>query len=830
VLKKVSLVAMHTRVAIFVDVILPLAVPNLFTYRVPFDLNDSVEVGKRVIVQFGKKKLYSGIIHSYHETPPENYEAKYVDSILDEFPIVNQEQLKFWKWISTYYLCTIGEVMNAALPSGLKLVSKTKIILNKAVEIDVKSLSEKEYLIIEALEISNILELQEVESILQLKSAYSIIKSLLEKNYIVVAEQVQEKYKAKTATYIQLPDNFGEEQIKEAFDKLTKAPKQLDTFMMFNHLMNSMKGAISKKKLIIEANTNSATVKQLVTKGYLEEYSQEISRITKDKKQTEEIDKLSEAQTKALIEIKSHFKTKDVTLIHGVTGSGKTEIYIQLIQEQIEQGNQVLYLLPEIALTTQIISRLRKKFGDKIGIYHSKYNSNERVEVWSELLKGKESRFQIIIGARSAVFLPFTNLGLIVVDEEHDASYKQNEPAPRYNGRDASMYLARIYGGKVLLGSATPSIESYWNAKEDRFGFVELKERFGAATLPNIVISDLQEATKRKKMKSHFSQFLLNEIGQFLENKEQIILFQNRRGYNPSWVCETCAWVPQCKNCDISLTYHKYTHLQKCHYCGYAEKPISKCKACGSNSLKMVGFGTEKIEEELSIYFPKHSIKRMDYDTTRNKNGYQNIIDDFEQGLIDILVGTQMVTKGLDFDNVGMVGVLNADSLLHYPDFRSFERSFQLLTQVAGRAGRKAKQGKVIIQTYSPDHPVIQRVIDNDYIGMYNQEIEEREKYGYPPFYRLIKIVIHHRDRDTSLLGSQELAKTLKKQLGGRVLGPETPAISRIKNMYINQILIKFERKISPVKLKEFINDSVGKFQNEPHFKSARVVMDVDFY
>ena len=821
---------MPTRVAIFVDVILPLAVPNLFTYRVPFDLNDSVEVGKRVVVQFGKKKLYSGIIHSFHEKPPKNYEAKYIDSFLDEDPIVNSEQLKFWEWISTYYLCTIGEVMNAALPTGLKLVSKTKVILNSNVGIETKLLSDKEYLIIEALEIRNILELQEIESILEQKSAYSIIKSLLEKNYILVAEQVQEKYKPKSATYIKYPDGFGEENIREAFGKLGKAPKQLDTFMMFGHLLNSTSGNISKKKLIVEANTNSATVKQLLTKGFLEEYSQEISRITKDQKEIEAIDELSEAQNKAITEIKSSFEAKDVALLHGVTGSGKTEIYIQLIQEQIEQGNQVLYLLPEIALTTQIISRLRKKFGDKIGIYHSKYHSNERVEVWNELLKGVESRFQIIIGARSAVFLPFTNLGLVVVDEEHDASYKQNEPAPRYNGRDSSIYLARIHGGKVLLGSATPSIETYWNAKEDKFGFVELKERFGKATLPEIVISDLQDATKRKKMKSHFSQFLLDRMTSHLDNKEQIILFQNRRGYNPSWVCETCAWVPQCKNCDISLTYHKYTHLQKCHYCGYTEKPISKCKACGSNSLKMVGFGTEKIEEELSLFFPKHTIKRMDYDTTRNKNGYQNIIDDFEQGMIDILVGTQMVTKGLDFDNVGMVGVLNADSLLHYPDFRSFERSFQLLTQVAGRAGRKEKQGKVIIQTYSPDHPVIQRVIDNDYIGMYNQEIEEREKYGYPPFYRLIKIVIHHRDRDISLEGSQILTKTLKKHLGGRVLGPETPAISRIKNMYINQILIKFERKISPVKLKVFINESVAKFKSKPNFKSTRVVIDVDFY
>ncbi len=819
---------MTNRVTLFADIILPLPIPNLFTYRIPLELNDSVEVGKRVIVQFGKKKLYSGIVAAIHENPPKAYQAKYVDSILDEAPIVNDSQLEFWKWISSYYLCNIGEVMNAALPTGLKLVSKTKIILNESSEIDWKQLSDKEHLILEALEIRNILELSEVESILELKSAYSIVKSLLEKNYIVVAEQVQEKYKPKLEKIIQLPDNFGEEQVKIAFEKLERAPKQLEAFMMFMHLQNQHP-EIGKKKLIREANTNSATIKQLVLKGYFEETAKEESRISIKSKE-EEIDSLTPIQEEALEKITNSFQKKQTVLLHGVTGSGKTEVYIQLIKEQIDKGNQVLYLLPEIALTTQIISRLRKKFGDKVGVYHSKYNSNERVEVWNEMLKGKESRFQIIIGARSAVFLPFQNLGLLIVDEEHDSSYKQHDPAPRYQGRDSAIYLAGLHGAKVLLGSATPSIETYWNAKEGKFGLVSLTERYGDVKMPEIVISDLKEATKRKKMKSHFSQFLLDNIQSYLDNKEQIILFQNRRGYNPSWLCESCGWVPQCKNCDISLTYHKYTHLQKCHYCGYTEKPISKCKACGSNSLKMQGFGTEKVEEDLSIYFPKNSIKRMDYDTTRNKNGYQHIIDDFEQGAIDMLVGTQMVTKGLDFDNVGIVGVLNADSLLHYPDFRSYERSFQLLTQVAGRAGRKEKQGKVIIQTYSPEHPVIQKVIENDYLGMYEQEIEEREKYGYPPFYRLIKLTIKHREREKSAEGAYELCKLLKKQLGARVLGPETPAISRVKNMYINQILIKYERKISPLKLKEFIRNTVGKFNSQRHYKSLRVVIDVDFY
>lgn len=819
---------MTTRLTLFADVILPLPIPYLFTYRVPVELNEYVEVGKRVVVQFGKKKLYSGIVSHLHSIPPKAYQAKYIDSILDESPVVNESQLKFWKWLSSYYLCSIGEVMNAALPTGLKLVSKTKIIRNEEVEISPNELSDKEYLILEALEIRNVLEMSEVDSIVSSSSSYKVIKSLLEKNAVIVAEQLKEKYKPKVEKYVQLPANFSENEVRNAFESLEKAPKQLEAFMMFLQLKKEAE-SIPKKKLIRLANTSSSIVKQLIVKGFLCEVSKEESRI-ETKNVQENIDSLSVIQEAAIKEIKVYFEQDKTVLLHGVTGSGKTEVYIQLIQEQLEKGNQVLYLLPEIALTTQIITRLRKKFGDKVGIYHSKSNSHERVEVWNELLKKEKSRFQIIIGARSAIFLPFHNLGLTIVDEEHDSSYKQQNPAPRYQGRDASLYLSSIHGANVLLGSATPSIESYWNAKEKKFGLVEITERYGNLKLPEIVISNLKEATRKKKMKSHFSQFLIDEMQTSLDNKEQIILFQNRRGYNPSWLCESCGWVPQCKNCDISLTYHKYTHYQKCHYCGFTEKPISKCKACGSNSLKMQGFGTEKIEEDLSLYFPTSAVKRMDYDTTRNKNGYQHIIDNFEQGAIDILVGTQMVTKGLDFDNVGMVGVLNADSLLHYPDFRSFERSFQLLTQVAGRAGRKEKQGKVIIQTYSPEHPVIERVIENDFLGMYNQEIEEREKYGYPPFYRLIKITVKHRERERSAEAADELSKLLKKQLGARVLGPETPAIARIKNLYINQLMIKFERKISPVKLKEFIQETVGKFNNQPHFKSVRIVMDVDFY
>lgn len=819
-----------TRKTYFAEVILPLALPNTFTYRVPHEMNENIVVGKRVIVQFGKKRLYSGIVESIHENPPKVYQAKYIDSILDDFPIVNSFQFKFWRWISEYYLCTIGEVMNAALPTGLKLVSKTKIVLN-SIEYDVKSLSDKEYLIVEALEVRSLLEMSDVEKILDIKTVYPIIKSLLEKEIILVAEQVHEKYKPKLKKYIRLPEKYdSEEQIKEIFEKLTRATKQQDLFMMFLHLKNSTDKDISRELLIKESNAKANAVSEVVKKGFLEEFTKETTRILPSGNKIDKIDELTVFQQNALLKIKKENKEYKTVLLHGVTGSGKTEIYIKLIEEQLKLGKQILYLLPEIALTTQIITRIRKKFGDKVGIYHSKFNANERVEVWNELLKNEKSRFQIVVGARSAVFLPFSNLGLVIVDEEHDSSYKQNEPSPRYNGKDASLYIANMHDCNVLLGSATPSVETYWNAKNNKFGLVTLSERYGGIKLPDIVCADIGDAKKKNKMKSHFTQFLLDEMKRYLDNKEQIILFQNRRGYNPLWNCDKCGWVPECKNCDISLTYHKYSHQLKCHYCGYAEQPYAKCKSCGSNSLQMIGFGTEKIEEELAVFFPDKVIKRMDYDTTRNKNGYQNIIDNFEQGLIDILVGTQMVTKGLDFDNVGLVGVLNADSLFHYPDFRACERSFQMLTQVSGRAGRKGKQGKVIIQTYSPENEIIKKVIENDFTSMYHFLVHEREEFYYPPFYRLIRIIVKHRNREVSLEGSEYLTDLLKKQLKGRVFGPETPAISRVKNQYINQIMIKFEAKISAVKLKLFVQETVDKFQNMDKYKASRVVLDVDFY
>jgi primosomal protein N' (replication factor Y) len=722
--------------------------------------------------------------------------------------------------------------MNAALPTGLKLVSSTKILLNEEIQVNLKTLTDKEYLVVEALQIQNVLEMKDVENILDIKTVYPIIKSLIEKEVVLVAEQLHQKYKPKLESYISLsPESRNEEKIKEYFEKLERAPKQLEVFMVFMQQINTeFDKEIIKSKLIKLSDSNSATLTAIIKKNIFTETKKEKNRILNFDGEVKKKKELTEHQETAYQEIVTHFDKKKPVLLHGVTGSGKTEIYVKLIQKELEKGKQVLYLLPEIALTTQIISRLKLFFGDKIGIYHSRFNANERVEVWNELTKKENSRFQIIIGARSAIFLPFNNLGLIIIDEEHDSSFKQHDPAPRYNGRDAAIYLSNLHKTKVLLGSATPAIETYYNAKEGKYALVELTKRFGNIKLPEILCSDIQEATKKKKMTSHFSKFLLDYIKQYLDNGEQIILFQNRRGYNPLWTCEDCNWTPQCKNCDVSVTYHKYSHLLKCHYCGYTIKPVSECKACGSSKIKMIGFGTEKIEDELSTLLPDKVIKRMDLDTTRNKNGYQNIIDDFENKEIDILVGTQMVTKGLDFDNVGLVGVLNADTLLHFPDFRSFERSFQLLTQVSGRAGRKEKRGKVVIQTYSPNHWVIQKVIQNDYLGLYNQEILERRNFKYPPFYRLIKITIKHRDRYTSERGAKLLADSFKTKLGNRVLGPEAPHISRIKNMYINQIVIKFEKTLSSNKLKSYMQKAVNDFKKIKDYKSAIVVMDVDFY
>lgn len=815
----------------FIDVILPLAVPNLYTYRIPYELNEFIRIGQRVVIPFGRNKLYTAIVKNIHETPP-SYTTKYIEYILDEHPIVTLNQLKLWDWIAEHYMCHVGEVMLAALPSSLKLASETKVLLNDRFQGDLTQLSDQEYLIIDALELRSVLDLSEIGEILDRKTVYPIVKRLIDKGVVVAEEELKESYRPKKEKYVELAKEYqDEDRIESLFDTLKRAVKQQELLMLYLQLSNCFtdKQEVKKTELLKLGGFSPAIIKGLYEKGIFTEYEVEIGRFKTYEGESQEVKTLSADQTTALKQIENEFEEKDICLLHGVTGSGKTEVYVELINKYIEKGEQVLYLLPEIALTTQMINRLRKYFGDKIGIYHSKFSPSERVEVWNAVLKDKLHQYDVILGARSAVFLPFDNLGLIIVDEEHETSFKQYSPAPRYNARDTAYVVAKMHGAKVLLGSATPAVETMYNAKNGVIGLVEMKNRFGNLQLPEVQCADISEHKKKKKMHGIFSEFLLNEMKEALGRKEQIILFQNRRGYAPRWTCEVCGWVPMCTRCDVSLTYHKYTHKLNCHYCGYSIKPPSTCDACGSSEIKMLGFGTEKIEEEISIYLPSDvKIQRMDLDTTRSKFAYQNIINDFENREIDILVGTQMVTKGLDFDNVSLVGILNADDMLYYPDFRAFERAYQLMTQVSGRAGRKQKRGKVIVQTHTTDHWIIQKVMQNDYEGMYEQELYERKNYQYPPFYRLIRLTVRHKDKNITDSASMDLANMLKGKLGNRVLGPEYPSIPRIKNQYNKLVTIKFERNASTKKVKAFLMETIVGLKQKSDYKSVRVIIDVD--
>ncbi|MFH1319311.1 MAG: primosomal protein N' [Bacteroidota bacterium] len=833
---------------LFVDVILPLPLPKLYTYRVPFELNDTVEIGKRVVVQFGKKKIYAAIIENTHQKAPAEYEAKYILSVLDPEPVINSKQLKHWKWISSYYMCSLGEVMNAAIPSGLKLASETKLELNPDFSGDYSILNDKEYMIVEALELQSVLSIDQAAKVLGQITILPYIKSLIEKEVVLVQEELINRYKPKMETCVRLTGQVSnEDALRDTFDKLEKAPKQLELLMSYIGLSKKYSKKtveINRPTLLKSVNVSSNTLEQLIKKGIFEIYQKEIGRLNIDLqkiKQPKRQVKLNKSQKAALKKTKKEFIEKDVVLLHGVTSSGKTEIYIKLIEETLKKGKQVLYLLPEIALTTQIINRLEKHFGNKIGVYHSKFNDNERVEIWNSVQKNAKqtdavfetasvsnNTYDIILGARSAIFLPYDNLGLVIVDEEHENSYKQIDPSPRYNGRDASIYLAHLHRAKTLLGSATPSLESYYNVESGKYGLVEIMERYGEMQMPEIILVNIKEESRKRRMKSHFSPFLLELIQQSLANSEQAILFQNRRGFSPFLQCGTCAWIPHCIYCDVSLTYHKLFNRLNCHYCGYSKKIPENCPACGDTNMLTKGFGTEKIAEELAIYFPNAKIARMDLDTTRSKYAYQSIINDFETGKVDILVGTQMITKGLDFDNVSVVGILNADTMLNFPDFRSFERSFQLMAQVSGRAGRKKKRGKVVVQTYNPAHSIVQNVVNNDYQCMYENEIVQREKFKYPPYYRLIEITLKHKNYKLLDKSATELCMKLKRKFGKRVLGPVSPVVGRVKSQYLKKLLIKLEKEASGSKAKNILTEIINGFKITATYKSVRVQVDVD--
>jgi primosomal protein N' (replication factor Y) (superfamily II helicase) len=819
-------------VTLFADVILPLPLPRLYTYRVPQALSGEVATGKRVIVQFGRQKIYSALISTLHTQAPAGYEAKYLLSVLDEQPVVTESQLEFWKWISSYYMCTLGEVMTAALPSALKLQSETRVLLSPEAEVRHEELSDKEFLIIEALDVQSALTLSEISKILDQKTIFPVVKSLLEKKLVMLEEEIEEKYRPRKVDYVSLtPRAAGEDWMREMFGQLEKsAPRQLDLLMAFyKHTMQDRSLKKLRKDLLLKEGGSAAALNALVKKEVFLITTEAEDRVAVSGDKEDRELRLSEAQEQALEAIRSEFKVKDVVLLHGVTSSGKTEVYIRLIEETVKAGRQVLYLLPEIALATQIIRRLKSHFGGIVGIYHSRFNEQERVEIWNKALSaGSRSDMQIIVGARSSMFLPFSNLGLVIVDEEHETSYKQFDPAPRYNARDAAIYLARSGGAKALLGSATPSIESYYNAEHRKYGLAELSERYGNTELPEIILADTAEEKRKKTMKSHFTSVLLASIGEALAKGEQVILFQNRRGYAPLIQCGTCAWVPQCLHCDVSLTYHKHHDLLRCHYCGYHEKPPSRCVACGDSHIQMLGFGTEKIEDELALFFPEVRIARMDADSTRSKNAYQRIITDFENKETNVLVGTQMITKGLDFSNVSTVGILNADSMLSFPDFRAFERSFQLMIQVSGRSGRRGKRGKVIIQTARPDHPVIAHILAHDYKALFRKELMERNQFGFPPFFRLIEITLRHRDFNVLNHAADVFAAHLKEVFGDRLLGPEYPLIPRVKNYYLKRVLLKIGRDSSVVQAKSIVSGLVLDFKGRKEFSSVFVQVDVD--
>ena len=825
---------MSERKTLFVDVILPIPIRKEFTYRVPFELNDAIFTGARVVVPFGKSKLITGIITSVHENIPQEYQAKFIEHLLDERPIINPNQYTFWKWISSYYMAPIGDVMNAALPANFKLASETKIVIHPDYNIDQKLLTDREYEIVSALEMKEVLDLKEISEIIRIKTVQPIIKALIDKKAVLSLEELNEKFTPKTAVHIRLSNQYNNENKLTDFigsiDGIKSKEKQMNALLsLLRHvdLQSEIPDSVLRN-LIMQDHISMSSLNTLEKNGIIVQEKLEISRFESNDYEGSEFKELSESQKVALDEVHKGFDHGKVALLHGVTGSGKTEIYVQLIQEQLDLGKQSLFLLPEIALTTQLIQRLSAYFGEQVGVYHSKFNQNERVEIWNHVLNNDPNKYKIVLGARSSIFLPFSNLGLIIVDEEHESSFKQYDPSPRYNARDCAIVLSKLHKANILLGSATPSIESYYNAVTEKYHLVTLRDRFGANQLPEIFCADLRKERRQKSMQSHFTSYLMENIRESLNLGEQVILFQNRRGYTPLWMCEICNWTPKCVNCDVSLTYHKHSNNLKCHYCSYTTKPVGSCKACGSNRLKMLGFGTEKIEDELSVIFEDKTIKRLDLDTTRSKNAYANILNDFDNGMIDILIGTQMITKGLDFDNVNLVGILDADMLLNRANFRAFERSFQLMTQVAGRSGRREKRGKVIVQTGDPDHWVIEKVIGHDFVGFYNSEIIERKNFFYPPYFKIIEITLKHKNENELNRAAAELAEKLRGTFKERVLGPEFPSVKRIYNLFLKKITIKVERDANDKKVKERIHLIMDEFFSAPLNKSIRSIVDVD--
>ncbi|MBX2894435.1 MAG: primosomal protein N' [Cyclobacteriaceae bacterium] len=819
---------------LFAEVALPVPIDKLFTYRVPAAIADRVKRGQRVIVPFGQKKILTGIIATLHTKPPKEYEAKPILELLDETEIIYDHQFSLYEWIAQYYMCTLGEVLQAALPSGLKLSSESMIQLRPDFVLENSSFdfSEKERLLLDRLK-AEVLSYTEAAKLLEARSIYHILKSLSSKEAIILFEEVKEKYKPKTERRIRLHKNYADKKALETlFEKLAAKPKQeavvlhyLQHVPVFNNQKLNEQGL--RKLLLLKSDVSESSINTLVKQKILEEFEVIVPRFGFPDSHHLPPVMLNEAQEAARNQILAAFQNQEVVLLHGVTGSGKTEIYIDLVRKALEGGSQALLLLPEIAITTQIVLRLKKMFGSEMGVYHSRFSDNERVEVWNGVLTGK---FRFVVGVRSAVFLPFDNLGLIIVDEEHDASYKQQDPAPRYQARDVAQVIARQHHAKVVLGSATPSLESYYHALQGRYGYVQLTQRFGNAQLPAIVFADVTQERKSKTIKGDFTATLIRSINATLEKSEQVILFQNRRGYSPLVQCEDCQWVPKCINCAVSLTYHQYRHALVCHYCGYREDLPTQCPTCSSKRILTLGYGTEKLEEELKFHFPNAQVQRMDLDTTRSRSGYETIIEAFEKGETQILVGTQMVTKGLDFDRVSLVGVFDTDRMIHFPDFRSYERAFQLIMQVSGRAGRRETTGTVILQTANPKHELFRYIATNNVTGFLNDQLHDRQTHLYPPFTRLIDITLKHTDKKVVTAAATQLVNVLRKELPAtKIMGPGEPMISKIRNEFLMLVLLKIKRDQGKLpEVKQIILQTAARLQQVKEYRSVKVVFDVD--
>ncbi|MGN0033995.1 MAG: primosomal protein N' [Candidatus Limimorpha sp.] len=825
---------MTERKTLFVNVLLPMPVPGVFTYRVPYELNDVIMVGQRVVVQFGKTKVMSGLVKEITDKVPDCERIKYILGVIDEYPVVNGFQLQLWDWICDYYLCYLGEVMTSALPSAMRLSSESKISISDEFILDSLTLSDYEHLIVEALQSKSVLTISEVSKIVGYKKVMPLIKSMVDRKIIVMEEELEHKFKAKYENYVSLSEVYGSEPaLHQLMDDLSKrAYKQLEIVLSFIALGGNVDKDVPMSALLKKANATNNVMKSLIDKNVFYVYEKKISRLKSyDASEKVESINLTDKQQLALDGIREGFKSKKPVLLHGVTSSGKTELYIKLIKDAVDRGKQVLYLLPEIALAEHIINRLKNYFGDMVGVYHSRYSDMERVEIWNQVLdfeRCHSKKYQVVIGSRSSIMLPFSNLGLVIVDEEHDPSFKQTDPAPRYNARDVSLILARLHNSNIVLGSATPSFESYYNAVQKRYHLVSLTERYGGLEMPHIIVDDMRVERKRKTINGSFGSLLVDSIKNTLDEKKQVILFQNRRGFSPRVECGVCHWIPQCVNCDVSMTYHKAQNVMRCHYCGYTMSLPSQCPSCNSKELKMYGLGTERVEEEIQSVVPDARISRLDLDTARSKNSYQHILDKFKNHETDILVGTQMVSKGLDFDSVKTVGIIDADSMLSFPDFRAFERSFQMMEQVSGRSGRKGEKGNVIVQSYQPSHPVILKVIEHDYVSFFEEQMPIRRQYAYPPYFRLIMIRLRHQDYERLNVAADYLAKQLRYVFKGNVLGPEYPVVSRVKNQFIKQILIKIDRNSNSSRAKVVLKTAIEDFKALPDYKSVNVSIDVD--